>query len=63
MQHVAAYTASRTGERGKDAVREAVWTLAQLAEMFQEWIICGWQERESRRASAPDDAPPCAVAE
>ncbi|MGW2088286.1 hypothetical protein [Streptomyces sp. NPDC001880] len=23
-----------------------MWTLAQLAEMFQEWIICGWQERE-----------------
>ncbi|QTI90623.1 Mu transposase C-terminal domain-containing protein [Streptomyces sp. AgN23] len=46
VQHVAAYTASHTGERGKDAEGEAVWTLAQLAEMFQEWIICGWQERE-----------------
>ncbi|MET9418766.1 transposase [Streptomyces klenkii] len=46
VQHVAAYTASHTGERGKDAAGEAVWTLAQLAEMFQEWIICGWQERE-----------------
>ncbi|THA65769.1 transposase [Streptomyces sp. A0642] len=46
VQHVAAYTASHTGERGKDAEGEAVWTLAQLAEMFQEWIVCGWQERE-----------------
>ncbi|UQA90524.1 transposase family protein [Streptomyces halobius] len=45
-QHVAAYTGSHTGERGKDAEGETVWTLAQLAEMFQEWIICGWQERE-----------------
>ncbi|MGW8954737.1 Mu transposase C-terminal domain-containing protein [Streptomyces sp. NPDC055709] len=45
VQHVAAYTASHTGERGKDAEGEAVWTLAQLAEMLQEWIICGWQER------------------
>lgn len=44
--HVATYTASHTGERGQDAEDEAVWTLAQLAEMFQEWIICGWQERE-----------------
>ncbi|EST27845.1 hypothetical protein N566_23210, partial [Streptomycetaceae bacterium MP113-05] len=46
VQHVAAYTGSHTGERGKDAEGEAVWTLTQLAEMFQEWIICGWQERE-----------------
>ncbi|MBI0378899.1 DDE-type integrase/transposase/recombinase, partial [Streptomyces albiflaviniger] len=46
VQHVAGYTASHTGERGKDPAGEAVWTLAQLAEMFQEWIICGWQGRE-----------------
>jgi hypothetical protein len=44
VQHVAGYTASHTGERGKDTEGEAVWTLAHLAEMFQEWIICGWQE-------------------
>ncbi|PAN02077.1 transposase [Streptomyces sp. Alain-F2R5] len=46
VQHVAGYTASHTGERGKDPAGEAVWALAQLAEMFQEWIICGWQGRE-----------------
>lgn len=46
VQHVAGYTASHTGERGNDPAGEAVWTLAQLAEMCQEWIICGWQERE-----------------
>lgn len=46
VQHVAAYTASYTGERGKGAQGEAVWTLAQLDELLQEWIICGWQERE-----------------
>ncbi|WP_333779068.1 Mu transposase C-terminal domain-containing protein [Streptomyces sp. IBSBF 3136] len=46
VQHVAAYTASYTGERGKGAQGEAVWTLAQLDDLLQEWIICGWQERE-----------------
>lgn len=64
VQHVAAYTGSHTGERGKDAAGEAVWTLTQLAEMFQEWIICGWQEREHdglrhpmmpRRALSPNE--------
>ncbi|MER7489471.1 Mu transposase C-terminal domain-containing protein [Streptomyces sp. NPDC126497] len=46
VQHVAGYTASHAGERGNHPAGEAVWTLAQLAEMFQEWIICGWQGRE-----------------
>jgi hypothetical protein len=46
VQHVAAYTGSHTGERGRDAEGEAVWTLAQLDDLLQEWIICGWQERE-----------------
>jgi hypothetical protein len=46
VQHVAAYTGSHTGERGQDAEGEAVWTLAQLDDLLQEWIICGWQERE-----------------
>jgi hypothetical protein len=45
-QHVAGYTGSHTGERGRDTEGEAVWTLAQLDDLLQEWIICGWQERE-----------------
>ncbi|GCD32299.1 transposase [Streptomyces chrestomyceticus JCM 4735] len=46
VQHVAGYTSSHTGERGQDTEGEAVWTLAQLDDLLQEWIICGWQERE-----------------
>ncbi|MGW2369714.1 Mu transposase C-terminal domain-containing protein [Streptomyces sp. NPDC001667] len=46
VQHVAGYTGAYTGERGQCAQGEAVWTLAQLADMLDEWIICGWQERE-----------------
>lgn len=64
VQHVAGYTGSHTGERGKDAGGEAVWTLAQLDDLLQEWIICGWQEREHdglrhpmmpRRALSPNE--------
>ncbi|MDV7220519.1 Mu transposase C-terminal domain-containing protein [Streptomyces prunicolor] len=63
-QHVAGYTGSHTGERGRDAEGEAVWTLAQLDDLLQEWIICGWQEREHdglrhpmmpRRALSPNE--------
>jgi hypothetical protein len=64
VQHVAGYTGAHTGERGQDAESEAVWTLTQLAEMLQEWIICGWQVREHdglrhpmmpRRALSPNE--------
>ncbi|MFH9554542.1 Mu transposase C-terminal domain-containing protein [Streptomyces sp. NPDC017435] len=63
-QHVAGYTGSHTGERGRDAEGEAVWTLAQLDDLLQEWIVCGWQEREHdglrhpmmpRRALSPNE--------
>ncbi|MFJ9968814.1 Mu transposase C-terminal domain-containing protein [Streptomyces avermitilis] len=64
VQHVAGCTGAHTGERGRDAESEAVWTLPQLAEMLQEWIICGWQERRHdglrhpmmpRRALSPNE--------
>ncbi|MER8012371.1 transposase [Streptomyces sp. NPDC094149] len=45
VQHVAGYTGAYVGVRGRGAQGEAVWTLAQLAELFQEWVICGWQVR------------------
>ncbi|MGW0649430.1 transposase [Streptomyces umbrinus] len=46
VQHVAGYTGAHVGARGRGARGEAVWTLSQLAELFQEWVICGWQVRE-----------------
>ncbi|MFD5390791.1 Mu transposase C-terminal domain-containing protein [Streptomyces sp. NPDC127074] len=64
VQHVAGYTGAHTGERGTDAEGEAVWTLGQLADMLQEWIICGWQVRAhdglrhpmmTRRALSPNE--------
>ncbi|MFD3880117.1 transposase [Streptomyces microflavus] len=64
VQHVAGYTGSHIGERGRDAEGEAVWTLAQLEDLLQEWIVCGWQEREHdglrhpvmpRRALSPNE--------
>lgn len=63
-QHVAGYTGSHTGERGRKAESEAVWTLAQLDDLLQEWIICGWQVRPHdglrhpmmpRRALSPNE--------
>lgn len=44
-QHVAGYTGSNVTRRGRRVEAEACWTLAQLQELLDEWIICGWQCR------------------
>lgn len=46
VQHVASYTGSHTGERGRGVEGEAVWMLRQVVDMLDEWIVCGWQVRE-----------------
>jgi hypothetical protein len=43
-QHVAGYTGRDTTRRGPDVADEAIWTVAQLQELFDEWVIA-WQSR------------------
>ncbi|MEU1854360.1 integrase [Streptomyces sp. NPDC019990] len=43
-QYVAGYTGSDVTRRCSDPAAEAVWTLAQLQDLLDEWIIC-WQQR------------------
>ncbi|RVU17074.1 integrase [Streptomyces antnestii] len=42
-QHVSGYTGSNTDRRGAGV--EAVWTLAELDDLLQEWIVACWQQR------------------
>lgn len=44
-QHVAGYAGRDTTRRGPDVDAEAVWTVAQLQELFDEWVIACWQNR------------------
>jgi len=44
-QHVAGYTGSDVSRRGSDVADAACWTLPQLQEMLDEWVIAGWQTR------------------
>lgn len=44
-QHVAGYTGRDTTRRGPDVAGEAIWTVAQLQELFDEWVIACWQTR------------------
>ncbi len=61
-QHVAAYTGSNTTLRGSDV--DAVWTLPDLQDLLDEWLLCGWQARPHdalrdpyfpRRSVSPND--------
>jgi transposase InsO family protein len=61
-QHVAAYTGSNTTLRGSDL--NAVWTVPDLQDLLDEWLLCGWQQRPHdalrdpyfpRRAISPND--------
>jgi transposase InsO family protein len=44
-QHVAGYTGRDVTRRGADVAAEAVWSLPELAELFEEWVVTGWQTR------------------
>jgi hypothetical protein len=61
-QHVAAYTGSNTTLRGSDL--DAAWTLPDLQDLLDEWLLCGWQARPHdalrdpyfpRRSVSPND--------
>jgi transposase InsO family protein len=42
-QHVAGYVGSNVTRRGQDVA--AAWTIRELADLFDEWVIAGWQSR------------------
>jgi len=42
-QHVVAYTGSNTTLRGTDVT--AAWTLPELQDLLDEWLLAGWQRR------------------
>ncbi|MFE5703712.1 Mu transposase C-terminal domain-containing protein [Rhodococcus koreensis] len=70
-QHVAGYTGRDVTRRGADVAERAVWSLPELQELFDEWVICGWQTRphdglrhpfNPDQATSPNDAYAALVA-
>ena len=52
-QYVAGYTGSDVTRRGRDVAAEAVWTLPQLQDLLDEWIVAGWQNRPHEGLRSP----------
>lgn len=44
-QYVAGYTGRDPTRRGRDVDAQAVWSLAQLQDLFDQWVLAGWQPR------------------
>lgn len=70
-QHVAGYTGSNVTRRGDRVDTEAVWSLADLQDLLDEWIVAGWQSRPHDglrdphapgRPASPNDAYAAMVA-
>ncbi|WP_433381473.1 Mu transposase C-terminal domain-containing protein [Streptosporangium sp. CA-115845] len=70
-QHVAGYTGPDVTHRGSDVADRAVWSMADLQEMLDEWVIAGWQSRPHEglrhpftpdRPASPNDAYAALVA-
>ncbi len=64
-QHVASYTGRDVSRRGTDPARRAAFSLPELDDLLQEWVIAGWQLRPHealahpflpRRSLSPNDA-------
>ena len=44
-EYVAGYLGSSVERRGKNAEQEAVFSLVELQDLLDEWIVTGWQNR------------------
>ena len=44
-QHVAGYTGRDVTRRGADIADQPLWSLTDLQELLDEWVIAGWQCR------------------
>lgn len=58
-QHVSGYTGRDVTRRGADVAERAVWSVAELQELLDEWIVAGWQPRPHeglRHPFTPDRA-------
>ncbi|MFF5830691.1 hypothetical protein ACF1D2_13090 [Streptomyces bacillaris] len=45
VQHLAGYTVPNVSRRGDRVEERAVWTIPDLQELLDEWILAGWQAR------------------
>ncbi|MEV0443954.1 Mu transposase C-terminal domain-containing protein [Streptomyces spectabilis] len=63
-QHLAGYTGREVSRRGERVADQAVWTIPELQDLLDEWLLAGWQARphdalrdpyRPKKAMSPND--------
>ncbi|MFI5726019.1 Mu transposase C-terminal domain-containing protein [Streptomyces cyaneofuscatus] len=63
-QHLAAYTGANVSRRGERVEEQVAWTVPELQDLLDEWLIAGWQTRahdslrdpyRPKKAMSPND--------
>jgi putative transposase len=44
-QYVAGYVGRSTEHRGRNADQDAIWSIAELQDLLDEWVVSTWQNR------------------
>ncbi|WP_052425183.1 DDE-type integrase/transposase/recombinase [Streptomyces fulvoviolaceus] len=52
-QHVNSYTGRDFSRRGNEIDPDRLWTLQELDDLLQEWIVVGWQARPHEELRSP----------
>lgn len=53
-QYVAGYTGRDVTRRGRDVEEQAVWSMGELQDLFDQWVLTGWQPRPHDGLRHPD---------
>ncbi|MGQ0716650.1 MAG: Mu transposase C-terminal domain-containing protein [Pseudonocardiales bacterium] len=53
-QYVAGYTGRDVTHRGRDVDEQAVWSIGELQDLFDQWVLAGWQPRPHEGLRHPD---------
>lgn len=53
-QYVAGYTGRDVTRRGRDVDAQAVWSIGELQDLFDQWVLAGWQPRPHDGLRHPD---------
>lgn len=53
-QYVAGYTGRDVTRRGRGVDGQAVWSIGELQDLFDQWVVAGWQPRPHEGLRHPD---------
>jgi transposase InsO family protein len=53
-QYVAGYTGRDTTRRARTVAEQATWSIKELQELFDQWVVLGWQSRPHNGLRHPE---------